>query len=409
MPTQTSVGSFSGIQTEAVTKAAVQQALARLPAKKADWGVVFAARRHDIGTVLWTAQEVLPSTLMMGCSSAGELVDRGLCHNSVTLMLGSSDEMSCSLRLAKDVSKDYRQASALLCKDLEVEARAAAEKRLLEPCSIVLGDTLKAPFEKLVGEMRRTTKPHQKLVGGAAADDATFSDTPLGIPGDCGTNRAAALHLFTRSPVGVGLGHGFEPLTDKKTVTKSDGALIAEIDGKPAYEVFVDFARERGMRPEPNEPPTEFLKRIGGNVLSKPVSPLLLGVYFFDDVCRVRALQYATPEGGVLTTGEIPVGSNICVIGGDQEGVVGAARAAAEEACGNLKGRKAAGVLVFTCLTRKFTLGEQYNREIEAVRSVFPDTPLCGLLSYGEVARFNGRLDGYHNATCVVAALPAHG
>jgi hypothetical protein len=29
------------------------------------------------------------------------------------------------------------------------------------------------------------------------------------------------------------------------------------------------------------------------------------------------------------------------------------------------------------------------------------------LLSYGEIARFNGRLDGYHNATCVVAALPA--
>ncbi|MBS1153045.1 MAG: hypothetical protein H6Q89_4743 [Myxococcaceae bacterium] len=30
-----------------------------------------------------------------------------------------------------------------------------------------------------------------------------------------------------------------------------------------------------------------------------------------------------------------------------------------------------------------------------------------GFLSYGEIARFRGRLDGWHNTTTVVTAIPA--
>jgi hypothetical protein len=52
-------------------------------------------------------------------------------------------------------------------------------------------------------------------------------------------------------------------------------------------------------------------------------------------------------------------------------------------------------------------LEEEFHREIEAVKSVFPDTPVTGLLTYGEIARFKGRLDGWHNATAVVVAIPA--
>ena len=46
-------------------------------------------------------------------------------------------------------------------------------------------------------------------------------------------------------------------------------------------------------------------------------------------------------------------------------------------------------------------------REIDAIRKVFPDTPVAGFLTYGEIARFRGRLDGWHNTTTVVAAIPA--
>jgi methyl-accepting chemotaxis protein len=87
--------------------------------------------------------------------------------------------------------------------------------------------------------------------------------------------------------------------------------------------------------------------------------------------------------------------------------MVAAANRAAEEACRNLGGGRAAAVLHFDCVCRGMILDGHFGQEIDAVRSVFPDVPVAGLLTYGEIARFKGRLDGWHNTTAVVAAIPA--
>jgi hypothetical protein len=52
-------------------------------------------------------------------------------------------------------------------------------------------------------------------------------------------------------------------------------------------------------------------------------------------------------------------------------------------------------------------LGDGFQREIEAVRSVFGDVPVAGFLTYGEIACYRGRFGGWHNATAVVLAVPA--
>ena len=52
-------------------------------------------------------------------------------------------------------------------------------------------------------------------------------------------------------------------------------------------------------------------------------------------------------------------------------------------------------------------LDRAFAREIDAVQTVFPDVPVAGLLTYGEITRFKGRLEGWHNTTAVVVAIPA--
>ena len=42
---------------------------------------------------------------------------------------------------------------------------------------------------------------------------------------------------------------------------------------------------------------------------------------------------------------------------------------------------------------------------LEAVREVL-QVPVIGFATYGEIARFSGTLNGFHNATAVVCALP---
>ena len=47
------------------------------------------------------------------------------------------------------------------------------------------------------------------------------------------------------------------------------------------------------------------------------------------------------------------------------------------------------------------------KREIDSVKAVFPGVPIVGFLTYGEIARYKGRLDGWHNSTAVVTAIPS--
>lgn len=87
--------------------------------------------------------------------------------------------------------------------------------------------------------------------------------------------------------------------------------------------------------------------------------------------------------------------------------MVDAAKAAAREAKKNLRGREAVGLLVFDCICRGLILGDDFQREIDAISHEFPGVPLAGFLTYGEIARYGGKLQGWHNSTAVVVAIPA--
>ena len=127
----------------------------------------------------------------------------------------------------------------------------------------------------------------------------------------------------------------------------------------------------------------------------------------FDELRRARAPLSVGADGSLACAAEIPEGASVSILDGEPSSMVEAARRAALEAQKNLGGARAAGVLLFDCVCRGMILNSHFGREIEAVRSVFPDAPVTGLLTYGEIARFKGRLDGWHNTTAVVAAIPA--
>jgi hypothetical protein len=111
-------------------------------------------------------------------------------------------------------------------------------------------------------------------------------------------------------------------------------------------------------------------------------------------------------DGSVTCAAEVERGRFVCILDGEPDNLVAAAEQAARNAREQLKGTPAAAVLLFDCVCRGMILGAEFGREIEAVQSVFPGTPVAGFNTYGEIARFAQRLDGWHNATAVVVAIP---
>ncbi len=198
---------------------------------------------------------------------------------------------------------------------------------------------------------------------------------------------------FPPNAWGAGVEHGLEVVSPRMTVTKATGNLVTEIDGQPALSVYRKFAEQRGIE-------------LTADGMGQFLIEHELGVLLFEQVVRVRAPIRVEPNGALFFAGEVPEGSNVCIVHGQPKAMTEGAAFAARTAKEELGKSEAAGVLIFSCICRGITFGDRYDEEIAAIREVFPEAPLAGFLSYGEVARSAGKLDGYHNNTIVVVAIP---
>jgi hypothetical protein len=256
------------------------------------------------------------------------------------------------------------------------------------------GAGLSGTAEKALTELGERTGFNHEIVGGAAGDEGQFRKTMVAAGQCCASDAVAALHIFSAKPWGVGMGHGLQPASRKMRVTRSTANVIYELDGRPAFESYREHAAERGVQLSPD--------RAGPYLIGNE-----LGVYRFDRLNRARAPLSVGADGSLNLAAEVPQGAAVCILDGQPENMLAAAREAAIEASRGLEGARAAGVIVFDCVCRGMILRDRFQQEIDAVRSVFGETPVAGFLTYGEVARYGGKLDGWHNTTAVVLAVPA--
>jgi hypothetical protein len=381
-------------ETRAAAAEAVRMALGPLGGATPTWGLVFASSKHDLAAALEEAQKAAPGAAIFACTTAGEITERGLTRGGVAAMMVRAEDMTVDLAVAGGVKQDPAAAARTLCADFARMSRAAGADGQSMSTSVILVDGLNGAGETLVNEVLNATRTFQQVVGGAAGDDGAFKATHVGGRGRVNTDGAAVLHTFSRKPWGVGVDHGLRPNSERMRVTRASANVVQEIDGKPAFDVYREFAAARGVSLTP--------ENAGAFMIANEI-----GIHVFDELKRARAPLGVGADGSLTCAAEIPEGASVSILDGEPGSMVAAARRAAEEACRNLGGSRAAGVLLFDCVCRGMILDGRFGQEIEAVRSVFPDVPVAGLLTYGEIARFKGRLDGWHNTTAVVAAIPA--
>ncbi len=387
-------GQSEAQDTRAAATEAMRQALQMLQGRKPRLGFLFASAKHSLTDAMGAALQAAPGLELVASHTAGELTERGLSRGGVALLLIASERLHFDVQSAYGVRASHQEAAKKLCEGFAAANREAAARGLGLSTTVLLVDGLAGTGEKLVREVMQATRMFQQVVGGAAGDDGAFVKTFVGARGEAGADAAAAVHVFDRTPWGVGVDHGLRPRTQRMTVTKAKGNVLYELDGRPAFEVYRDYAKSRGVDLEPQTAGTFLI----GNEL---------GVFFLDELHHARAPVSVGASGELNLVADVTEGSSVCILDGEADAMVDAAQRAAAEARDNLKGGHAAGVLLFDCVCRGMILKEQFQREIDAVRSIFPDVPIAGFLTYGEIARFKGRLDGWHNTTTVVAAIPA--
>lgn len=356
--------------------------------------LVFAGPDRDLTIIDRELRRLAPGAVRLGCHTAGEFTERGFTHGSVSLMLIASDEFVVNGASASGTHLNPLAVASALAKDWDAVSVKAADRGLGAVTSILLVDGLAGSGDRIVKEYQSKTRLLQQIVGGAAGDEGRFKAT--GVLGNEGVtfDGAAAVQLFSRTPWGAGAGHGLVPASKRMRVTKAKGSSLIELDGRPAIEAYRAHAAQRGV--------TLTSENQGRFLIENEI-----GVLFLDSLHHARAPVGVEPDGTLRLVADITEGATVCILEGEPAAMVEACAKAARDAKANLRESSAAGVLVFDCVCRGMILGDQFEREIDAVRSTFPGVPLLGFLTYGEVARFGGRLDGWHNTTSVVAAIPS--
>lgn len=393
MPTRTASGQSAHRETAVAVREAVSTARQAL-GEEPTLGFLFTSSAHPLGAALAAAREVTPGCEFLACHTAGEFTEKGRTTGGVAVLLTTLGPDTFAVDVADGVRADpIGVAKTITSRFSELQSRAARRGAALST-TVLLVDGLAGTGERVVKEVLNHTRLFQQVVGGASGDDGRFKATEVGTSRGAAEDTAAALHVFGRSPWGVGVDHGLRPKTKAMTVTKAQGNVLHEIDRKPAFEVYREYAASKGVELT-RENASSFL--IGNE----------LGVFFLNELHHARAPVGVGPNGELNLVADIAQGAQVCILDGEPESMVTAAERAAIGARTSLQGVPPAGVLVFDCVCRGMILQDEFQKEIDAVRKSFPDVPVAGFLTYGEIARFRGKLDGWHNTTTVVVAIPS--
>ncbi len=255
---------------------------------------------------------------------------------------------------------------------------------------LVLSDGLQVNGSELIRGLNAVLPESVVITGGLAGDGDRFKQTwvinnsvPVG-------GMVTAVGLYgDRIHMGHGSKGGWDYLGPERRVTRSEGNVLFELDGKPALELYKDYLGERAR----GLPATALL------------FPLALKQDGQGDEYLVRTiLAVDEAEQSMTFAGNIPQDSFVQLMRGNFDRLITGASEAAM--LSESEHPENALAIAITCVGRRLVLGERAEEEVEATLEVFPPgTQQIGFYSYGELSPYaNGRCE-LHNQTMTLTTI----
>jgi hypothetical protein len=354
---------------------------------------VFASSWFDQSLLLQSVRSVLGQVPLIGGSTAGEISPSGAASHSCVVLLIASDGLVCQVGMADQIARAPREAG---------QRAAHAAVKGWQPGAaragcIVFADGLVPHIVDVMRGMQEALGTGALIVGGMAGDDLRYQKTYQYANDQVLSGGVSCVLLGGDVALGVGLGHGFAPISKPRHVTRAASNVIVELDEHPAALVYEDYFGHRLITSMPHE------------VLTRQTIAYPLGIQCVDSSqWLLRNVVSFHEDGSLACNAEIPEGSWVQLMISSKELALTAAQHAAQRAIQSLK--HVGAVLVFDCISRRKLLGEWHiTREIEMIRQVVgPTVPLAGCYTYGEQGPSNdqssaGRIGVQTGSVLVIA------
>ena len=360
-----------------------------LPGDPPDALIVFASPRYHHPTFLRGLQDGCKPKLLVGASSAGEFTSEHCGEGLACALALRSSEIRFSAGVGRGIGRDRAAVASQIVSGF----RGLGSRNHLYRSALVMTDALAGHADDLVDQLTLATAGKYQFFGGGAGDDAQFRRTQVFFGSEAISDAAVALEILSEKPVGIGVGHGWEPASPPLRVTQTEGMAVMSLNGMPAIEAFEEHAARTGQRLDRTAPLGFFLHNVIG---------IETGSGY-----RLRVPLSIGEDGSIACAAEIPTGTTVHLMRTTAHSAIEAAARATKSAMAGMGGHPPQVALFFDCVATRLRMGKVFGLELDSLTDGLLGASFLGCNTHGQIARAPGQFGGFHNCTAVVCVLPA--
>lgn len=329
-------------------------------------------------------KRAFPKAHMFGCTTAGEIAGTRVYDDSLVATAVTFEHSTLKLAQVRmaDV-KDSKEAGERLASALDPNGLVHV---------FVISDGQTVNGSELVRGLLGKLQPGVQVTGGLAGDGARFARTFI-LAGETPIEGSVGVIGFYGAKLKVGYGSlgGWDPFGPERTVTRSEGNVLHELDGKPALDLYKSYLGEHAA----GLPATGLLFPL--NIRRKGDKDTLVRTILAVDEAK-QTMTFA---------GDVPEGAKAQLMKANFERLVDGASGAAKTSNETLKGANPDLAILISCVGRKLVLKQRTEEEVEAVQNVLGSrTVMTGFYSYGEICPAAAGADcQLHNQTMTITTF----
>ena len=395
MATRMATALHKAQDSEQTARQVAERAMERLGGQP-DLAIVFASTAYDPQTVVRTIREVTHQAPLIGCSSVSEYTEEQMADGSIALGLVKSDTHRFFTSHAENLKADTNA-----CLEEAVRQLPAGRDGYPERSVLLYSDGLAGVGEETVLAATTHLGLQCRFSGGSASDAWKFEKTTTFCDDGVHQDGVSLCLWLSKAPLSNAVRHGEVPFSQLMTFTKTQGNMLLEIDGQPAWTAWKNATREAAREMGID---VDALKDPGA--IGQFMAQFLVGLETDEDY-RIRygaQVDLATNAIGFVCS--VFEGTRFRIMRTVKDNLIASSAQATREALQGLGEGKAAGAIIVDCAVRQFILGTDYERCVEAMKKELGELPMIGYGAYGEICRQGGALSGFHNTTTVATVIP---
>lgn len=358
------------------------------PETNADLVLYFGSRDAIAdGSCYAELQEKFPSAHVVGCSTGGQIQNNDVSDDEIAAVALSFDSTKVRVATHTVTSAEHSRACG------EAIGRELADDTLAGV--FILSDGLNVNGSELVAGITSAIGTGVSLSGGLAGDGSLFSKTLVGGNATPRSHVVVGIGFYGSSiRFGHGSAGGWDVFGPRRTITRSAGNILFDLDGTPALDLYERYLGDEAK----GLPGTALLFPLQ---ISDPAKP---------DTTLVRTILAVDRENRSMTfAGDVPDGWTAQLMRGNFAHLAAGAADAAKQAndsTGEVSDNQGLALLV-SCIGRRLLMGQHIVDEVEAAGAVLGNKiARLGFYSYGEIAPHS--LSGFcdlHNQTMTVTTI----